>query len=161
MKYFTRHWFEGDISDEESDAVWAAYRTRRDAILPLMPPTVKELATSINIHDGIVERIILNHDSESLQCDLICGDLQRGYFRLELMYGGVKVDPLELAAIARESAIEALYDEIDVLSNGLYEHRILFTHSREISIEFRTLQLTRLARAGRTPASISQRFTEK
>ncbi len=44
MKYFTREWHAGEISDEESERIVSDYWEYIDTLLPSLPPSVATLA---------------------------------------------------------------------------------------------------------------------
>lgn len=91
MKFFSRQWCDGSLSDEEAESVPAAYRAHVDALLPSMPATVRALADGVNIHDGLLQVIVFDRGRRSLSVMMRCGDLQVGYFDLEIIYYGVRL----------------------------------------------------------------------
>ncbi len=136
MKYFTPAWHRGDLDDEASDRVWGDYQRHLAGLLPGLPPEVQALATDISIHDGLLWKAEADPEHGSLRLALRCGDLQVGYFDLELEYEQVDFVP-ELAQALRKLSVvkleqpskpypnEALYDELDQ-EGDLLVHRILF-----------------------------------
>lgn len=161
MKYFTQHWHRGDMTDEESDAIVAAYTDYRTALLPKMPPAVQELAIAINIHDGLIETAVFELAAQHLRLELLVGDLQEGYASIHLCYSSALFEIATLKEIACDSESEALYDEIDVQPDGRFEHRVLFWPYREISISFTSLAVTRVPRPDRKRVDIPVRFIER
>ncbi len=154
MDYFTEAW-HGDTS-EKADEVLGAYRQHLAGIVPRLPPSVRELASETNLHDGRIRRVVL--DGDTLLMELRCGDLQDGYFDLDLSYeqavlSGSDVEALRGLAGAKNA--EALYDEVDVEAPGAFVHRILFWLWRdggsyqEVTIRFQGLALTKTPQPGR------------
>lgn len=96
MKYFTPEWHgfgdaDLDLSAEEEQAVVAAYRQHVAGLLPSMPPELRDLVQGrISLHDGVVLDARLDGAAKELRLLLRCGDLQVGYYDLELRYGAVR-----------------------------------------------------------------------
>ncbi len=152
MKYFAREWATGELSDEESERIVSDYWVHIDTLLPSLPPAVAALARDINLHDGLIHRVLVQPEQRRLELELRCGDLQVGYFDLDLIYSEVRMDLLDiplLQALARDRQTEVLYDEVD-LDESNYVHRILFWPEGEIAIVFRSLQVIRTPRADRS-----------
>lgn len=136
MLFFTPAWQHGD---SEEDAV-AAYETHLQAIGPKLPSRVLDFASTVSLHDGRIQRVCCGPGS-SLVMLLRCGDVQVGYYDLELTYYGLslaKSDLRCLAGICAALTEELLYDEFD-LSGDMIVHRILFSSLREVSFVFREM----------------------
>ena len=154
MRFLTPAWARGDHSDEECEAIEAAYRVHRSALLPSLPPAVRSFAEVANatIHDGRLREVVLDRSALTLALLLRCGDLQQGYFDLDIIYLGIRLQVLDvstLAALARDSRSEALYLEIDCGDGGTWIHRWLWTRDRELDIVFTGLEYSRQARHDR------------
>ena len=164
MRFLTRAWHAGDLSDEESDAVGAAYRAHRAAVLPSLPPAVRRFAETVDIHDGLLQRVVLDRPERTLRLDLRCGDLQRGYFDLSLTYRGVRLDSLDaalLTVIAREPTPEALHVEEDAFADGAYVHRWLWwPFRRELDVVFGDLEFRCEPRADRRFERVLEPYVE-
>lgn len=138
MKYFTPAWHRGDLDDEASNRAFEDYQRHLTSLLPNLPPEVRRLATRINIHDGLLWEVAVNLEMDTLRLTLRCGDLQVGYFDLDLEYEQVDFVP-ELTEAMRKLAVaqlnlpksrssnSALYDEVD-RNDAFVVHRILFWH---------------------------------
>ena len=143
MKFFTRSWCDGDMSDADAEGVQQRYQDHLARIVPRLSDPVRRLATEVNVHDGLIRRIQFDPSSKTLCLELRCGDLQVGYFDLDLVYGEATLTPDDLDRLDRlasDAEAEALYDEVDILGDA-YSHRILFWPSLEVEIEFRALTL--------------------
>lgn len=138
MNYFTPAWHSGNLDDETCSKMAWDYKQHLANILPSLPPEVQTLATSINIHDGLLWKAEADPEQGLLRLALRCGDLQVGYFDLELEYQQVDFVPEMTEALRKLSAVrldqpslpypnEALYDEVDQEGDFLV-HRILFWH---------------------------------
>lgn len=143
MRYFTRGWTRGELTDEEAKATLQAYRARLARIEPRLPPAFVRLDRDVSLHDGIIEQIVWNSASRRLEMSLVCGDQQSGYFLAQLTYlgavlGGPRVDSLKRAA---EGCQELVHDELDVDDGGLLSHRLLFEPSEEVTIDFEDFEM--------------------
>ena len=150
MKFFTRAWINGEMTDEEAAAVPEAY-WRHLATLHL--PAAIAALSQVNPHDAFV--LVVEHQPEQscLTLQLRCGDLQRGYCDVTLAFSHVAVDPTALETLqraVRPSRVEVLYDEVDRLDDG-FEYRLLLDSHDEVSICFRQVELTERSVANREP----------
>ncbi len=148
MNYFTPEWHSGHVDEHPG-------KKYREHLVPLLrhwPTPVRLLANSISLHDGLIREFSWNTDEATLFLRLRCGDLQVGYFDLDLHYSGVLFSPLDWASLLTLNAnknSEALYDEMDE-EDGLFVHRILFIASRRVgsSRRFRASRSVRISRRG-------------
>lgn len=60
MRFFTRAWALGELSDEETERIRDAYWHLLDSFLPNSPPQVNKLAGT-DIHDGLIELVTVDH----------------------------------------------------------------------------------------------------
>jgi len=152
MKYFTRDFICSSLSDEESEQIRTSYHQHIELLLPNLPESIAELTEKINLHDGLICRVIVDQKTGKLTMELRCGDLQVGYFDLELAYSGVKFSALDLVALAalvRDRRTEILSDELDIDKDNTYIHRILFYPIGEISIHFESINLNQESKPDR------------
>ena len=164
MKYFTREWATGKLTDDEWRERDAAYQNLLDALLPHLPSAVAEIATEISLNDALVRRVTLRRAEHWIRLEFLCGYQQRGYFDLSLIYTNVDfgfLDIRELASIARDPRTEVLYTEVDLVADGVYEHRILFWPRGEMTLRFRELQVRRKARNDRIWQRVEDPFVDK
>src|SRR5512133_1396706 len=97
MKYFSVNWLTNpEISNAESAAVRDAYWAEIEAIKTNLSPTVLQLATKIELHDGLVRYFELNRIANRLTIALRCGDLQVGYFDVDVIYLDIDFLALDL-----------------------------------------------------------------
>lgn len=147
MRYFTRGWATGDYDDAACDRALREYDERLAEIDPLLSDDLRRLSeTSLN--DGLIESVVWDPQTRELTLSLVVGGPE--YSTLRLHYEGVFLgrseDRLRRAALDRET--EVLYDEIDVVVDGRFVHRLLFWPREELSIWFERLSLDLTARAG-------------
>jgi hypothetical protein len=144
MKFFTAAWIQGELSDEEAEAVAPAYWAYLATLAERMPATVYTLAHGVNIHDGRIRAVVFDRHRATLTLSMRCGDLQAGYFDLDLVYSDVVLTDGTvsiLRELARTADAEALYDEVDIGDAQSWLHRILFWPDREIAVTFGRLAL--------------------
>lgn len=145
MRYFTRGWMSGELTDAETERTGEAYRARVAEIAPRLPPAMLRLTRDFSLHDALVERIVWNPTARCLRLSLVCGNVQRGHSLAQLTYdramlGQPRVDSLKRAAECRHT--ELVYDEVDVEDDGHLSHRLLFVPSEEVTIEFERFDMT-------------------
>jgi hypothetical protein len=163
MKFFTRAWAVGELSDAESNEIIAAYERHLDDVVPSLPASIRCLARELTLHDGLVRRVIYDRAGRELRMELRCGDLQIGYFDLDLWYLGAILDHADVAALqsaARDTKTEVWYDEVDLSGDGAFLHRVLFYPGRECEIMFRSLGLRLIPRADRSLPAFLDRYIE-
>jgi len=130
MNYFTPAWHSGNVDEHPGKA----YKEHLAPLLPQWPCDVQRLATRISLHDGLIRELSWNTDEATLFLRLRCGDLQVGYFDLNLHYSGVLFPPLgleSLAVLKSDKVGSALYDELDE-EGKCFVHRILFISREKI-----------------------------
>ncbi len=152
MRYFTRGWACGDLTDAEWKHALAAYRARIAEIAPQLPRGMLRLTRDVSLHDGFIEQIVWNPTKSRLRLSLVCGNVGSGYYLVQLTYdgamlGSARIESLKRAASSRDP--EVLYDEVDVAEEGHLCHRILFNPSEEVTLEFERFRMTVSARPDR------------
>ncbi len=161
MKYFTKEWVNGNLSDEECDCIRKEYLSYMNRVKESLPLSVRSLATEINIHDGLFTSVIMDTQNILLKLELLIGDLQVGYEDLTLKYSDVDFSLLDtslLETLANSSETEALYDEVEDVGNGLYQHRIIFWPGGHLCIQFKNLEVQRVPRKDREIAKNNKVF---
>lgn len=139
MRFFTRDWASGGRDDAHADTVLDEYRAHCARIASCVPEQLSEFMETVSLHDGLIVEGTFDAGQQRLDLTIRCGDLQSGYRDVRLAYSGVKLRPAELdgaSTILNRPESEMLYDEIDVLPEGLLAHRMLFWPSGEIEFRF-------------------------
>jgi len=152
MRFFTRAWCNGELTEEESDAVFGAYRRHLAAIASLVPSGVLELSQQSSLHDALFKTVQFDQINRQLFLRLRCGELQYGYYDLSLHYTGATVidrTPYGLSGLVAVAGVEVLYHEIDVTEAG----RAIASNSRSSVRRSARNALVRheFRRRGRTP----------
>jgi hypothetical protein len=152
MKYFTKAWHRGELADSEVDRLQKCYWDYIEENKNSFPNSVRLLAIEVNLHDGLFSAVNVNQSANALKMSVIIGDLQAGHEDLDLIYSGVdftRLDIDHLRSLANAENTEFLYDELENLGNDNYEHRISFWPDGEISIQFKTIEISRHPRKDR------------
>jgi hypothetical protein len=139
MRFFTRPWHTGGLTDAEFDACIPAYQAHLNQIAPHLTPHLHAFIYTINLHDGQMHHVRIDHDHRSIAVTIRCGDLQQGYQDVVITYTDVALDQVDrtiLALAASDPKMEILADEIDLISTGAFRHSFLFAPLHEITIIF-------------------------
>ena len=143
MKFFTRGWVRGDMSDEEADAVASAYERHLETLD--LSQSVLELA-GLNPHDGYILNVGFEPLTSSLHLRFRCGDQQTGYFDASLSFSGVTIQSAHLRTLIRAmrpAEFEILYDEVDRASADVFDYRLLLHPKGEITFQFKNVEVVR------------------
>ena len=141
MKWFTREWASGGLTDEEWESRRQDYASHLDAIGPQLRNGAEELIASVNLHDAQI--LSANTGGATFHLRVIAGDLQRGYERLSLTYDDVVSEGLVVDSETHADVSEIVHDEVDLSPDSRFEHRLLLWPEGELCIRFRTLQVQR------------------
>lgn len=163
MRFFTREWKNGELTDEEYDAVVPAYWQHYAEIASKLPTTVQQFSPTISLHDGLPWYARVDRTALTLEIISRCGDQQVGYFDLALRYRLTSVRAECIAAVARmvaDSEAEMFYDEFDLAPHGQYVHRILLWPTDELAIEFSEFSYECIARPDREVPAVAERFVD-
>lgn len=136
MQFFSRAWQAGDLTEEEAEAVSERYyREHLPAIASRLSPALRELAEHraasgeiLGIHDALIRRSVVNRSRGELRLELRAGDLQVGYYDLDLIYDRVDFARSDWAVLRQAGSaerVELLYHEIDLTTDEWFVHRIL------------------------------------
>jgi hypothetical protein len=90
MRWFTRDFVTGGLSDEEWNQRRSAYATHLNSIGAGLTDGAEELLASVHLHDGQVSEGTYR-PGELLALTVLVGDLQLGYEWLTLRYRGASV----------------------------------------------------------------------
>lgn len=143
MKFFTRDWCQGNLTDDEVQAVIFDYQRHLDTCD--LPESVRALA-HLNPHDAYVLNFEHKPREGTLRLRLRCGDLQRGYFDAVLDFAEAILAPkdAETLVLARyPAAYEILYDEVDRVGSDAFEYRLLLDPTGEVAIRFSRVAIDR------------------
>ena len=143
MKFFTREWCQGNMADEEAEAVIPTYQRHLDKIY--LPESIRELA-GLNPHDAHILDIEHVPRESILRVRLRCGDLQIGYFDATLVFTHAILTSADAATLARArypAKFEILHDEVDRVASDVFEYRLLLYPTGEVSIGFKQVTIVR------------------
>ena len=119
------------------------YRRYLDSVFATLPPELQRFTSKVSLHDARMRHLHLAAGLLKLKLDG-CGyeEATRSYFdrSFDLAYGGV--DSLTSTADPNTGLPgphgygDLGYDEIEVLPDGRYEHRMLFSTGIELHVQF-------------------------
>jgi hypothetical protein len=147
MKFFTREWATGGLSDDEFESVAKRYQDHLERLD--LPAEVFRLA-NVDLHDGVVNRV--EEAAEELELTFVTGDQQGGYFETIITYAnplawGATMTFLQFAA--GNSEYEVLEHEVDRLGSS-FIHHVLFSSNDEAAIVFSSVAVTQIPRSSRS-----------
>jgi hypothetical protein len=158
MKYFTSEWCNGELSDAEYERAREAYQQHYAALEPSLPEAVRQIS-ALPLHDAFIERATFDRRSRFLVLEFLGGDFQVGYSSIVLTYSEAQFAVPALVAIVGDLETEFLYDEIDSLPDGFYQHSIIFWPGhRDIDIGFRSVSISQAPRVDRTVVQWPEKF---
>jgi hypothetical protein len=142
VRYFTRGWANGELTEDEGESVRQGYRARLAEIASRLPSAMTRLR-DVSVHDALIESVRWRPSASELRLTLIAGTLETGYLALHLTYRGAmlgehRIDSLRNAACEKEACV--LYQEIDIEDDGTLVHRLLFWPRDEVTLDFRELE---------------------
>lgn len=143
MKFFTRDWCQGKMTDEEAEAVIPTYQRHLDKLD--LPESIRELA-GLNPHDAYILDTEHEPREGTLRLRLRCGDLQIGYFDATLAFTHAILTSVDAATLVRArypAKFEILYDEVDKVASAAFEYRLLLYPTGEVSIGFNQVAIAR------------------
>jgi hypothetical protein len=145
MRYFTPEWWAGEV--ENADAVVADYERYITSIRSRLTPALQSLHDEVSLHDSKVRRFSVEVPRQSVSITLHgFTDPPEDYTgrRIELRYEGVTtVESTNEGKWVSEAFdnSDLGYSEVELLPDGLWEHRMLFASGIELTIRFRDLRL--------------------
>ncbi len=151
MRWFTREWVDGDVTDEEQERRISAYEAHVAHVRPSLAHGAEQLLDAVNLHDALL-RFWRYEPGVELLLEVVTGDLQVGYEDVQLRYGSAEIDSdtaQVLESLRGRKGVEMLYDEVDVTPDGRYEHRIIAWPTGEAAIRFSDLGVQRRPRDDR------------
>lgn len=138
MKFFTPLWRDGELSDEDYDGACRGYDNRLTEIRRSLSDDLVRFLDAISLHDAKIRSASLDLD-RTFRLAVRAGDLQSGYVDVDLEYGDIQIlegNP-SAAVVLNSDDGEIIQDEIDLINEGVYEHRLLFAPDGELLIRFR------------------------
>ncbi len=146
MKYFTLKWWEGKVKNQM--AVNDKYCRYMESVQASLPADLKRLHWDVSLHDSHLRRLHFMDGTLELRLDgerRDKGKYSPGSREFRLTYRDVRsltstADPKK--GLGGPHGYGDLgYDEIEVISAGLFEHRILFSSGIELQIRFADFSL--------------------
>jgi hypothetical protein len=142
VQFFTMQWWSG-IQAGGDDPV-PRYAAHLAAIRDRLPMELLTIVETVSLHDARLRelRLAVNDGMLSIELDSYAADE-----RFALLYSKVSrfessADP-KLGLRGPAGYGDLGYDEVDVLPDGAFEHRLLFSSGIELAVAFRAFRLQR------------------
>ena len=147
MKFMTIQKWSG--TNGEALEALKDYRQYLDSVFATLPPQLQRFTSEVSLHDARMRHLHLAAGLLKLKLDGSgYQDESRGYFdrRFDLTYEGVDsllstADP-DAGLPGPHGYGDLGYDEIDVLANERFEHRMLFSTGIELHVRFTGFSFT-------------------
>ena len=156
MRFFTRQWCDGELSEEDAERVPGLYAAHLRSLTERLTPRIRQFAAEINLHDGLIRGVEHDEHARTLNLRVRAGDKQVGYCDVDLAYLDAAPDPRAvhvLHRMGRDPRYELRYDELDTGESTPFVHRLLFWPEDEVTIGFRELAWRRIPRRDRSGAA--------
>lgn len=176
MKFFTlKSYFEDDLV-----TTGEGWREHVEQMREILPESLIRFMDQDLVDDGLIVQVDHNREAQKLVLKMRCGNLQVGYYDLVITYKQAIITPdhdITLASIARSQeynvevhredgtsyfAKSNWYDvfahELDITSEGYYEHRILFNPGVWFAITCKNLTWKQIPRKGSRFVHLSERY---
>ena len=144
MKYFTLEWWNavqtGDLGDP-SDTYGEYYKSVKDKL----PGDLIKLHEEIFLHDGKLKSLDISFPENRMSIELDTDDGKGNLREISLRYTGLTkfkstADP-DNGLPGPRGYGDLGYDEVELLSDGRLEHRMLFSSGIVLSIQFKSIEL--------------------
>jgi hypothetical protein len=146
MKYLTMDWWVGRCAMEPLERYWAYI----DSIRSKLPVDVVHLLEDVNLHDAKLRSLAVDVAGKSLIGHLdaykyTSAGIEEGRRRVQLTYLVLRrvtstADP-EVGLGGPHGYGDLGYDEIELLADGSFAHRMLFSSGIELAVEFEQFRL--------------------
>jgi hypothetical protein len=146
MKYMTMQWWRGDVPCETADGYGDYY----ESIKARLPESLQSLHDKISLHDSKLRELVADFGKGQLEIRLDGYDwTQKGFplpkRQIALCYSGVRSmrslgDP-EVGLGGPHSYGDLGYYEVELLGEGFFEHRMLFSSGIELQVQFGNLEI--------------------
>lgn len=156
---------------------YAKYKAHLESLKDRLPGHVYELSKPSGMENGVIVRVDHDRSRRVIKLILRCGDMQMGYYNLELTYLDARILPKHdrtLAKIARSTQTQKSYgcdfgyQELDIGDDGRIQHRMIFLNrwqkldakraSRWFEIDCRELRWRRVPRRPRRLPPLQDRY---
>ena len=148
MKYYTIDWWSGETADGQNH--FDEYRKYLDRILDELPPDHQRLASELSLHDSRLLKLSADVAARTLILELDgygFDPSSKAYFGRRFLLKYSHVEAIETTANPEKGLPgphgygDLGYNEIEVVTPGLYEHRMLFSLGIEMKVRHRTVEI--------------------
>jgi hypothetical protein len=165
MKFFKKDLYIGNLSEKELEGRFSNYQEHLRTIEASLTHNLRKFFKTENIHDGLTRSMVIDRAAARIQWNLRCGDLQVGYYDLDITFQNVTVSDsfvTHVRKVINSAEAELLYDEIDLTVGGNFRYGILIFCAKhvyeEIEFEFSDLNFSHINCSGRTFVHLSDRI---
>ena len=170
MKYFTMDWWlafqNPDMPEKDAARPQQEYERHYKSIKKHLPKRFLTFDKSYSLHDATLLKLSLNADKEQIKIKFMLAVVHKKFIEGRngtLIYSGVT--DFTSSKRAEVSLVDSTYnyghlgyDEIEMISPGVFEHRMLFSSGAEFGIVGSPPHVWRIVRDPR-PAETPVRFT--
>ncbi len=139
MRFFTLERVDaaGETSDS-SQQMYADYAAHVERLAPFLPEPLLQLGRQpytrddvLYLGDGLLRRAFLDRTAKTLEIGLRIGEIALGYYDLDLVYQGVRIERTTCAALRAVAVLyganaDIVFSEVDRSDDGLFVHRFRF-----------------------------------
>lgn len=140
MKFFTKNWCFGDVTEKQSNEIVSSYENYIKSIELTLLPSLKILSSFLSLHDGIIYKIKYQKNRSLFHVEGIFGDRQFGYYCLFIKYKKTSKINTRLFLDRFNNKINEILATEVLLNNKLFVHNMMFTSRHEMKIEFQDLE---------------------
>jgi len=151
MRFFTRGVRTGEL-EVDARQLQTSYEHYLSTLQPPLPSDAMDLSRAVNLHDGLLRQYTVDQRARTIHLRIRAGDLQVGYFDVDLHYIDAAVVSASDAVLRRalgDRDYELLDDEFDAAGASAWVHRFLFQPDGEATISFRGLTWVQTRRRDR------------
>jgi len=147
MKYFTMEWLlacqDSDVSEKDMNRPAKDYGRYYTSIKKQLPIQFVVFDKSYSLHDAMLRKLNFNVEKQQLKINLMLAIVHKKFIegrKGTITYTGVtdfsSSKRIEKPLAGSDSHGFLVYDEIEVISPGVFEHRLLFESGIELNITF-------------------------
>lgn len=147
MKYFTKEWWGGRTSDAAAKQYWPYI----DTVRPRLTKDLIRLLDEVSLHDSNVSSFLVLPEEETAvlvldgSSDPWCckkePDRPRQFTLRYEHVAGVTITDGSGSPLSELDKSDLGYDEIELLSENLFQHRMLFDSGTELHVTFKGFSL--------------------
>ena len=135
MRHFTIEWWSGEEDTDPNPE----YEAHLATIINRLPAALQKITRKMSLHDSRIRQLELSTDTRELVIALDRSPYLRLRYR-DVSKFSSSADP-EKGLPGPHGYGDIGYDELDILPDGVIEHRLLMSNGIELDIQFRDFDL--------------------